>query len=249
LARRIGAVLQELPELDLLASDAANGLTAPDVTRIQAVVMRTATQPPEVMPMALTLLLARVPQASAILAASAGTVDAAGEAMLRVAGEQAIGLLLDQLESPWGLESQLALLDLTAAAVSVRRIIGLLGQAEAAAGTQAQRQRVTVLRRRLDETARIRFADGLAKDLLSRLQAPDGRVASIEAMEAAARGLRALEWEARALGGTSHYDALLRQAAEQVRLAGPAAGLDRIDQMRLVEILAGADAALAMRTV
>lgn len=68
----------------------------------------------------------------------------------------------------------------------------------------------------------------------------------MERLEEAARGLRALETEARGVGGGETYDKLLRQAAEIVRQTPGADVIGRADRVRLVEILAGPEAALAM---
>jgi len=58
--------------------------------------------------------------------------------------------------------------------------------------------------------------------------------------------LRALETEARRLGGGDTYDALLQQAAASVTGAGTDEALNLVHKVRLVEILAGPEAALAL---
>ena len=65
----------------------------------------------------------------------------------------------------------------------------------------------------------------------------------MEPLEEAARGLRRLELAGRQLGGDEHYDRMLRTAARQI-------GEDRagslVERARLVEILAGSEAALTL---
>ena len=65
-------------------------------------------------------------------------------------------------------------------------------------------------------------------------------------LEDAARGLRALETEARRAGGEKLYDTLLGRAADMVREKIAAGDLDRTGGLRLMEIVAGAEVALAL---
>jgi len=66
------------------------------------------------------------------------------------------------------------------------------------------------------------------------------------ALETAARRLRALETEGRRIGSGDTYDALLRQAAASVTVAGAGEARSLAHTVRLVEILAGPEAALAL---
>jgi hypothetical protein len=168
-------------------------------------------------------------------------------AALRLAGDQAIELLLDQLETPGSIETQLGRGNLMQSAEVVRRIGLLLREAEAA-GARDQHARLATLRRRLEETCHARFAAGLATDVVGRLIVAEEPfdASSIDQMEAAARGLRTFETEARALGGGAGYDALLHQAADTVRGVPGSGALGTVQRIRLVEILAGPEAALAM---
>jgi hypothetical protein len=70
--------------------------------------------------------------------------------------------------------------------------------------------------------------------------------ADIPALEAAARGLRVLETEGRVVGSGSTYDMLLDKAAEAIKDRSMQDRLSRVDQIRLVEILNGPEAALTM---
>ena len=96
-----------------------------------------------------------------------------------------------------------------------------------------------------------RYAAALEASLLG----PAGRAAAgpraedevVAALEAAARGLRRLEATGRRLGQEARFDRTLRDAvAGLARLAGKGGGLTRIELARLVEILAGPDAALKL---
>jgi hypothetical protein len=65
-------------------------------------------------------------------------------------------------------------------------------------------------------------------------------------LETCARNLRALETVARKLGGPSAYDQMLMQATQAVRAASGSGALSGVRTIRLTEILAGPDVAMAM---
>ena len=65
----------------------------------------------------------------------------------------------------------------------------------------------------------------------------------MEALEGCARGLRRLKIAGRRSGGDEEYDRLLREAARQIGASEPGSPAERA---RLVEILAGPDAALSL---
>ena len=104
------------------------------------------------------------------------------------------------------------------------------------------------MRRRLNAGCKARFVSALQDDLLAPLQHTGAPLtpADITALEAAARGLRILEVGARLAGGGSTYDLLLGKAAEAIKGNAMRDRLTLMDQVRLVEILSGSDAALAM---
>ena len=62
-------------------------------------------------------------------------------------------------------------------------------------------------------------------------------------LEACAREIRKLDAAARNVGAPARYDLLLRQAVEAVRNAAAAGILTPMRHVRLIEILAGSDAA------
>jgi hypothetical protein len=235
LSRRIGAVLLQITTLDALAEDTALGSTVPDRDRIVGIMRAVADLEPDATPMMAVILLARLPQAGSLL----------DETRLRNAGQQAVELLMEQLEAPGSIEAQLAHGDLTHAADAVRRI-GMLLRGVEANGAPALRARMTALRRRLDEHCRARFASSLGTDLVDKLTGQAAVSAAVDDLEESARGLRTFETEARGFGGGGSYDQLLRQVAETVRGLPADGGLEKAERVRLVELLAGPDMALAM---
>jgi hypothetical protein len=78
------------------------------------------------------------------------------------------------------------------------------------------------------------------------LQVPEP--GALRRVETTARQLRALETEARRLGSAPTYDALLRQTAVVARNVASDAGLALVEKVRLIEILAGSEEALALLT-
>ena len=110
------------------------------------------------------------------------------------------------------------------------------------------RPRIKAIRDSLDEACQSRFADGLNDGLLAPMAAAQGPVnaAAQIRLEDCARDLRTLETAARKLGSGVNYDRMLEQAAEAVRSASDSGTLSHIRQIRLLEILAGPEAAEAM---
>jgi hypothetical protein len=112
----------------------------------------------------------------------------------------------------------------------------------------ARRDRLIEVRERIKAGCQALFTERLATDLLDPLRAcraDSGPEAGWE-LETAARGLRALETEARRAGGEKSYDLLLGQAADTVREMTENGGLERVGGLRLMEIVAGPEVALAL---
>lgn len=237
LARRAGALLAQMPALHRLCVETVHGLLPPSPEALQAILQGVSAADETALPMLVRLMLNRLPQLASLLATPSG---AAGP-QVKVALDQAIDSLLDQLTAEDGAQAQIAGAGLAEASVAVRRIATLLQQIEDGTVRSARRAQVAVIRQQVDAGCRARFATGLQDQVLARLHMATDQ--DVPALEAAARGLRALETEARVMGGGSAYDRMLSQAAEAIKAEN---GLDRTDQVRLVEILAGSDAALAM---
>jgi hypothetical protein len=185
-------------------------------------------------------LLTRLPEATALLLA--GQPGSQGPA-LKAAADQTADRLLEQLAGKDGAAAQVAAASLKEAGAAARRIATLVRQLEDDTVKTARRAHLNTVRQQLDAGCRTRFAAGLRDEVLAPLQM--GGSADIRAVEAAARDLRALETEARVIGGGSAYDLMLRQAADALKSL-PEAGPGLTDRLRLVEILAGSDAAMEM---
>lgn len=248
LARRIGALLCQAERLQRWMADAAQGLAPPEAHAVQAMLENAIRRDPEAQPMIIALLLARIPEVAPVLLRVATSMGQRGGTLMRHAGEQAADMLLNQLEAPGGTEAHLGGQDLAEAGVTVRRLTSLLGALQDESLSPGRRDRLIEVKERIKAGCQALFTERLATDLLDPLRActvEAGPEAGWE-LETAARGLRALETEARRAGGDKTYDVLLGQAADTVREITENGGLDRVGGLRLMEIVAGPDVALAL---
>ncbi|MCB4823421.1 hypothetical protein [Roseicella aerolata] len=137
------------------------------------------------------------------------------------------------------------------AAATARRLADLESSALLAGERQGQ---VQAWRRAADEACRAGFLAAAERQLVApalRLAtAPVVTDADVMAIEAGARGLRALQTAGRRLGGAAAYDRALRDlTGSLLTLAAEArnpAGLRPVDLARSIEILVGPDAAAAL---
>jgi hypothetical protein len=248
LARRIGALLFQAERLQRWMADAAQGLAPPEAHAVQAMLEGAIRRDPDTQPMIIALLLARIPEVAPVLLRVASLIGQRGGTLMRHAGEQAADMLLNQLEAPGGTEAHLGGQDLAAAGETVRRLTTLLGALQGESLSPDRRDRLIVVKERIKAGCQALFTDRLATDLLDPLRActaGSGPEAGWE-LEAAARGLRALETEARRTGDDKTYDVLLGRAADVVHEITENGGLGRVGGLRLMEIVAGPELALAM---
>jgi hypothetical protein len=134
------------------------------------------------------------------------------------------------------------------ASAATRRVLTLLSQIEANKAFSNHLPRLRAIRRHLNDVCRTRFARGVQESLVAPLAAcTDPLDAPAQsALEEVARELRKLELMARKLGDPAGYDALLRTASNAVVTAADSGTLTPMRKYRLIEILAGSDAAEAM---
>jgi hypothetical protein len=248
LVSAIAAVLDRLPTLQPLFQDASNGMLALREEVIEGIVAELAGEAPEVQGMVVALLLARLPQAGSLLQRIESMARSkADRVALRLASDQAADALLNRLEAHDGTEAPIIGVSLAEAGAEIRRLGALLQELESRTGTPERRARLKAIRSRLDASCRTRFAAGLTDGLLIPSQTAPVAIdrAAQQELEAAARQLRSMELTARKIGSAGVYDDLLLQATTVVKSIN-AGVLSLSRAARLVEILAGADAAMAL---
>ena len=246
LADSVAALLAEAPALDTLCSDTTTGLLPATAETVAPLLGRLAKTNPAALPMMITLLLDRLPEAAGLLPqAHEGQAAAAIQTALNTATDHLLGPPGD---SAGGAGARVAAGTLAEAGTAASRIATLLTHLETASAKPPQRDRLRAVRRQLHAACKARFVSALQDELLAPLRHSITLLtpADITALETAARGLRILEAGARVAGGGPTYDLLLCKAAEAIRANAMRDRLARADQVRLVEILSGPDAALAM---
>lgn len=244
LAMDAAALLSQAAALEALCAETENGLLTPPPEAIHAILRGVAAISQSALPMIVSLLLMRVPEAGSLFdPSSTGTKSTAMNAAL----EHAADLLVEQLETD-GPEMRVAAGTMVAAGVAIRQMTVLLIHLESSSKKPARKAQVLQIRGRLDTACKARFTTVLEQELLTPLRdlAASVRPASPAALEATARGLRVLEAEARAAGSGRTYDTLLAQASGIIKSEALAEKLELINRVRLVEILEGTDAALAL---
>lgn len=245
LAGIAATLLAEAANLDMLRAEAATGLLSPAHDLIEPILARVAQTNQTALPMVTALLFEGVPEA-ARLPPSARPGSAA--AALGAVRDEAADLLLQQLDREDGIVRRIAPGTLAEAGAAVSRLATLLMQLDTTNARPPRRDLLRALRLRLEAGCKERFASGLHDELLALLGQPGTRFDPdrVDALEAAARGLRMLEAAGRVLGSGGAYDPALRDAAAVIKSSTLRDSFAPADRARLVEILGGSDAALAM---
>jgi hypothetical protein len=249
LAGSIAAVLRRAQTLRSLARREEIGARAPDDWAVEAILANIANEPEAGCAMIANLILLRSPHAVQILARIAGAGRASEEkAGLRLAVDRGVEAVMLHLERDAGFVHAIHHGGLAEVVDETRRATAVLGTIEGDQGFTGHWPRLKAIRQRLDEMCRTRLARGLNEGLVAPLAAassPISAQAQTE-LETAARDIRKLDMAARKLSGSAGYDRLLEQAADSVRIAAGAGTLTPMRQYRLIEILAGPDAAEAL---
>ena len=128
------------------------------------------------------------------------------------------------------------------------RILALLQGLDSDQLSGDRRRRVHELRQRVEASCRTRFEAGLTGEFVAPLMLlrPGAEAAEVTRLEDIARDLRRLEAAARKINARNGLEAQLTRTAEEIGGMKPDGALGLADRVRLVEILAGPDAALAM---
>ena len=247
LARAVAAVLAQSSELHNLVEQVTHGarLRPEDALRI---LDTRSGHTPDAWGMTLAILLSRLPQADAVLRAATSNGLIGPNSVMRAAADQAIDVVLGGLETQGGAAGPVAGCELSEAGAEVTRILALLQGLDSDKLGGERRRRVHELRQRVDESCRSRFEAGLAGEFVAPLMLlrPGADPAEVTRLEHIARDLRKLEAASRKLNPRNGLDAQLQRAAGEIGDMQPGGALELSDRVRLVEILAGPDAAFAL---
>ncbi len=248
LARGVAALLAQAAAIEPLAQTCRDGRalqSAPSARQIEPIIGATATKFPEALPLLLALLLARLPCAGDLLRLSRQAGSASYGQALRVGIDRAVGMTLEQLDGSGFATLTDPGADLADLAGRIGEVAGLLGELGEDSPRPDRLAKIDAIRRRLDTSCRSRFTLTLDEVVTRPLRGADEKPLDPQVLEAELRALRRFDAAARRLGGSEVYEAQLRAAAT---LAGASdrPELTLVDRARLVELLAGPEAALSL---
>ena len=233
IARCAACVLSEAVWIQATLRACAEGM-CPDADELHLWLEAATSRHPGPPGALLAVLMARMPGAVALIG-TAGSQPGSGARH----AEAAIDFLLERLETSVNPGP-----DPTDPAAALHCAAALLDGLEAPGPGQrpSRKPRIERLRRALDQRCQARFTENLDSQVLAPLAdaVAQGEVATLEEP---ARRLRRLETAGRRLGSGDHYERMLHAAARQIGEGEPGSLVERA---RLVEILAGPDAALAL---
>jgi hypothetical protein len=238
LADLVATVLAEAPAIDVLRAESATGLLPPRPEIVEAMLSRAG---PEAWPVLIAVLLDSVPQAAGLLRTGSNGPKTAG---MRAATDAAADMLLQQLAGFDGAERSVGRVSLADAGAAAGRVVTLLAHLAAATGGPLRRGQLRAIRGRFDAVCMARFTFGLQNELVAALPqtAASPGAGEMLRLESVARGLSILAAEARVFGSGPAYSRMLDQAVEVISMRDK---LGLTDRVRLIEVLAGSEAALA----
>jgi hypothetical protein len=249
LAACIAAVLRRAAPLRCLALGEDLGALATDAEAVNDVLRGMAAEPEVGRTMIARLLLLRSPRAAKYLRdVAASGQDQNEKDAVRRAMERATEAVLSEMEHAPGFVDAIGLGALASVGGEVGRVTTLLREIESALPSGPHSRRLKAIRDKLSGICQERFERGVTEGMVARLgtsAAPVDGECQTE-LEACSRDLRKLDLAARHLGGPAEYDRLLAQARNSVRLAADAGTLTPMRHCRLIEILAGSEAAEAL---
>jgi hypothetical protein len=249
LAASIAAVLRRAVTLRCLAEDQERGALAIDDEVVVQIMRDIAGETEAGCAMIARLIMLRSPHAARLLWRTAGSGRNSEEkAVSQQAIDQGLEAVLSQMERDTGFVHEIRNATLADVGGEVRRVTTLLRAVETEPAFAKHWPRLKPIRAKLGEVCGARFTRGLMEGLVAPLAAASGPLdgAAQTELEAGARDLRKLETEARKLGEPATYDRLLLQAAYSVRCAAESGALSAIRKCRLIEIVAGPEAAEAL---
>jgi len=238
----VAAVLAQASAVQEMARRAKAG-TDPTDFELEGVLARAMMVDAAAMTMMFALLMALLPRPERLIRIAEDLAGRETDPVARAAADRAADFVLDRIEA-----TPMPGPHLAHAVDDIRRVASVLQDLETrSAQRPTRRTRIVQLRQQFDAKCRERFV----AELDSQLLAPAGSLAGaagdmVAAIEATARDLRRFEMVARQVGGGEAYDRQLRRAAEALKPHAGEAAETFMDRVRLVEILQGPEAALAL---
>ncbi len=249
LATNIAAVLRRAPSLRRLARNEEIGTQENDSQVVDEILRDIVNESEVSCAMIARLILERSPHAAGLLRMIVTTTRSQDEkALMQKAMDRGLDQALSHVEHDNGFADTIGRGVLADAGEEVRRVSTLLREVESDPASSGQWPRVKAIREKLSRVCYTRFVRGVRENLVAPLEAAvrpfDG--AGQTELEARARELRKLDAVARKLGRPAEYDRQLLAASEAVRAAAEAGVLTPMRKLRLIEMLAGSDAAEAL---
>jgi len=246
IARGVAGALESAPAVQRTVAEARQGLAVrPDI--LDRVLEAAIKRGPEAWSLTYAMLLARLPDVAPLLQRDAAHTASGSDPTSRAGADRVAEAILGGLEQH-GAGGPVADAELAAVGAEVRRIAALLEAIDGPGATAQRRRRIQELRHALDASSRTRFQDGMASEFIGPLreQLEAAGPIDVDGLEEAARRLRQIETAGRRIGSAKTYDTLLRSTAQDVMRLDERPGLTLADKIRMVEVLAGSDQALAM---
>jgi hypothetical protein len=246
IARGVAGALENAPAIQRIVAEARQGLAVrPEI--LDMVLAAATRRGPEAWSLAYATLLARLPDAAPLLRRVAAHAASGTDPTSRARADRVADAILGSLEQH-GTGGPVGEVDLAGVGAEVRRIAALLEAIDGPGATAQRRRRIQELRHALDASSRARFQEGMASEFAAPLreQLEAAGPIDVDGLEEAARRLREIETAGRRVGSAKAYDTLLQSAAQDVMRLDERPGLTLADKVRMVEVLAGADQALAM---
>jgi hypothetical protein len=248
LALAIATVLRHASQLRCLTLDAEIGIVSSSEETLTEIMQNIATESATGSVMVASLILLQVPLAAPTLwRIVAATGTRAEKGVLQQVMTESVETVLADIECDSGMIDQIGRGGLSGTGANIERVTTLLRAIGNETSNVKHRSRLLAMNEKLRHTCLKRFADGITEELIAPLTLKAGALdaAGQTDLETCARDLRVLETAARTMGKPDIYDKLLARASDAVSAAAKAGTLTAVRKLRLIEILAGPEAAEA----
>jgi hypothetical protein len=249
LATNIAAVLRRAPHLRRLARNEETGTQDGNDELMNEILRDIAHESELGCAMIARLILVQSPLAAGMLRRIVVAIRSQAEkALMQNAMDRGLDLALSRMERDTDFADTIGHGGLEEVSDEVGRVTTLLREVESDPASARHWPRVKAIREKLSHVCKDRFTRGVRENLVTPLETAARPVdaAGQTELEANARDLRKLDVVARKIGRPADYDRQLLLASEAVHAAAEAGILTQVRKFRLIEMLAGADAAEAL---